>query len=362
MSDDKNEQLVVVSNPLIESQYKLDAVAQKLVRHIVSLIKPDDDHFKKKYYRLSVTDFAYMIGSEHKDIYNQVKEAARKLKKVSISIKKKKSTIETSWLASFEYHDGEGWIEFEFSSKLEKELLLIKEQFTQYHLANVSKLKSQYSIRIYELLKQYLSIGSRKIFIKDLKAILGIDDNEYQRYLHFRQRVLDPSHNEIINKTDLEYQWRTIKEVRKVVGIDFFNIKQKTRIANSIIDLLPLKLRGNKEVTENIRKWLELQGEDYVKEKILYTISRKPSRFSDYFFRSLENDYGHGYDPDQTELPFEEVLKDSDKIILNDGVKIEIDGVLYLIEDGVVRTEKGTIPAGVLRQGIRKGEMKIIDI
>ena len=356
---DIGKQVVVVSNPLISASYKLDTIAQKLIRQLVSMIKPDDDHFEKKFYRISVADFVKLTKSENRNVYNQVKEAARKLKKVSITIKKQKSTIETNWIASFEYHDGDGWIEFEFSSKLESELLLIKEQFTKYHLENVSKLKSQYSIRIYEIIKQYLPIGSRKIFIKDLKPILGIDETEYQRYLHFRQRVLEPAYKEINLKTDLSYQWRPIKDVRKIIGIEFYDIQQKITIPKELLDILPKKYRENKDVITNIRKWFELNGHDYVKEKILYTISRKPSKWADYFYQCLENDYGAGYDPAQAELPLED---EETKIILQDGVKIEIDGVVYEIKDGVVRTERGVIPLGLIRQGISKAEMKIIDV
>jgi len=355
----EDNHLVVQSNPLVEGQYKLDLIPQKLIRHLVSMIKPSDDQFEKKYYRLFASNFAILTGSNEKNIYEQIKEAAHKLKRTSITIRKKKSTIVTSWLSSFEYHDREGWIEFEFSSKLEAELLKIQEQFTQYHLVNISKLKSQYSIRLYELLRQHVVIGSREIKIDELKTMLGIGKDEYKLFGDIRARVLKPAYIEINAKTDLEYQWKPVKHVRKAVGVRFYDIQAKRNIPTWTIGLLPQGLRENKDILKNIRRWLELRGEDYIKEKIQYTISRAPANFGDYLFAALEKNYGEGFNPDQQEL-FPEGAKAGYHVA--DGVKIEIEGKIYVVEDGYIRTEKGIIAKGQIRKGIETGEFTVIDI
>lgn len=351
--------LVVQSNPLVESQYKLDVLPQKIIRYLVSKIKPNDSTFEKRFYRLSVADLAQLTGSDHKDIYHQTKVAAHKLKTTIINIKKKNSTIVTSWLASYEYHDGEGWIEFEFSAKLETELLKIKDQFTQYHLANISKLKSQYSIRLYELLKQYVPIGHRKIMIVELKAMLGIEKTEYVLFGKFKQTVLTPARKEILAKTDLDYQWKPFKHVRKVIGIEFYDIKINKAIPDWLIDLLPPKYQKNKDILTNIGKWLELKGEDYCKQKIQYTTSRNPTKYADYLAAALQNDHGADYSPAQTSLfPNPEKLG----YPIDDGTQYEIAGKIYTVDGGVIRTEKGVIPSAYIRRGIEEGKFKKIDV
>ena len=67
MGKDKNDYLVVQSNSLIEAQYKLGIIPAKLLRKLVSMIKPTDESFEKLFYRLSVADFAELTGSDKAD-------------------------------------------------------------------------------------------------------------------------------------------------------------------------------------------------------------------------------------------------------------------------------------------------------
>jgi len=355
---DQEKQLVVQSNPLVQGQYKLGLLPQILIRKLVSMIRPADDQLEKVYYRFYVRDFAELIGREDHDVIIDVIKAAKKLKSTPIKVIKPKSVLETSWIASFEYHKGEGWIEFEFSSKLETELLKIKEQFTQYYLKNISQFKSQYSIRIYELLRQYIGLGLREIKLDELKKILGIAEGEYHQFGHLRSRVLEPSRQEINKKTDIEFKWKPKKHVRKIVAIEFYDIKNKIVIPETLLAVLPRELRENKDVIKNIRKYLELNGFDYVKQKIQYSNSQKPGKWPQYFAAALHNDYGADYQPAQPYLPFAE--GENVGIDIKDGMKIEIDGVSYAVEDGYIRQSGGVIPSGQIKQLIASGEAKII--
>lgn len=359
MINNDDNHLVVQSNPLIEGQYKLDLIPAKLIRVLVSMIKPDDSTLKKKFYKLSANDFAAITESDSNDIYHQVKEAAHKLKTTVITIRKNKSTIVTNWLASYEYQDHEGWIEFEFSAKLKTELLKIKDQFTQYYLANISRLRSQYSIRLYELLKQYLVIGNRKMTIEELKPLLGIEKGEYKEFWHIRQRVLIPAHREINAKTDIGFQWKPFKHVRKITGVEFYDIHSKAQAPNWILGLLPPQYRQHKDILNNLRRWLDVKGDEYVREKIQYTTNQNPAKFADHLFVALEKDHGQGFTPAQQNLFFE-----GDKLgfKIKDGMQIEIDGVIYTVEDGHVRTEAGVLPRGTITKGIASGKYKVIDI
>lgn len=362
MNKQGDNYIVVQSNPLIESQYKLDLLPQKIIRYLVSRIKPEDKTFEDYVYRLSISDFKSMMGSGSEytgSTIENIKAAAEKLLKTQITITRGEEVIRANWLASYKHHKQQAWFEFSFPVHLERELLNIKDQFTQYHLINISKLKSQYSIRIYELLKQYASIGRREISFDDLKKILGVEKKEYPLFGNFKAKVLAVAEREINQKTDLEYKWKPVKKVRKIVGVEFYDIFQKLKIPDSLLSLLPQKFRSSNDVLTLIRKWLELKDVDYVKEKILYTNSRKPTKYADYLFQCLEKDYGAGYDPAQAELPLED---EKTKISLQDGVKIQIGDVTYTIEEGVVRTESGLIPKGMLQQGVMNGEYRIIDV
>lgn len=354
---------VVQSNFLIESQYKLDVLPQKVIRYLVARILPADSTFKDRIYRLEVEAFTDLIGREYTgQAIEDIKHAAETLLKTQLTIRRPKEITRTNWIASYKHHLDEGWFEFAFSLHLERELLLIKDQFTQYHLENISKLKSQYSIRLYELLKQYLVVGHRKIMIDELKGMLGIGKDDYGHWSHLKSRVLTPASREIIAKTDLEYAWKPHKQVRKIIGVEFYDIRSKApQVSDWIIGLLPAAHRANKDILKNVRRWLDLKGDEYVREKILYSVSRNPAKFADYLFTALEKDHGHGFTPAQPDLPFAEGGKAGYKV--KDGMQIEIGGVIYIVEDGHVRTKTGgVITAGQIRGGIDTGKYKVIDI
>lgn len=81
-------------------------------------------------------------------------------------------------------------------------------------------MKSQYSFRIYELMKSY-AFARQKIFdLEDLKKKLMAET--YDRYFDFRRKVLDVAMEEINRYTDLEVSYEPLKHGRKVVEIMFF--------------------------------------------------------------------------------------------------------------------------------------------
>ncbi|HQN17365.1 MAG TPA: replication initiation protein [Bacteroidales bacterium] len=355
---EQERQIVIQSNPLIEAQYRLDLVPQKLLRYVISMITPSDTINNRKYYRVNISEFEKYIGRQIPSgkIFEDIRRVAEILKSTKIKIVKQDTTIETSWIASFEYPRNKGWIEFEISGKLETELFQLKKQFTQYYLQNISKLRYMYSIRIYELLRQYIQLGKREIGINDLKAILGIGD-EYKLYGKFKQVVLEPSIAEILLKTDIDFKWDEKKESRKVVAILFYDICLKTIIPAAILALLLPEQKESKQVIRSVQKFIESNGEEYVKEKIIYTNSRNPENWNDYFVHACEKNYGEGYTPENPDTAQE---KTSEAQNIKDGAGIEISGKKYLYEDGFVMTEKGVIPSGVINQMLKSGEAKLI--
>ncbi len=352
---EQEKQPVIQSNPLVNAHYKLDLVEQKVLRYIISMIKPEDEKLEKRYYRIELKDIReYLDWHERSgEIFDYIKKVADKLKSTTIKVIKPTTTIVTSWIASYEYPKSKGWIEFEISSKLESELLKLKDQFTKYYLKNISKLKSQYSVRLYELLRQYLSVGKREIEIEALKSMLGIEKNEYEKFNHLKTRVIEKSIKEVTQKTDLDFKVKYIKEARKVVAMLFYDIQHKIHISASIMSLIPKKYRENKQVLDIVRRYIELMGDDYVIEKLNYTNSRSPESYADYLYKCLEQNWGAGFVPGQQPLPgiFE---------ALEEGTTIEIDGQKYVFKGGVVKTEKGVIPQGMIQKMVAEGKAKIV--
>lgn len=218
--------LVTKANALIEANYRLSLVQQKIIITMASLIQPDDEDFK--WYRLHVSHFIEILGINNHNIYREMVASVHNLMErvVTIYIGNQKY-LKTHWIQSAQYQVGGGYVDVEFDPKLKPFFLHLKNKFTTYRLQNVMHLRSVYSIRIYELLKQYQSIGKRIISIESLRNMLGIEPKEYQLYGDFKRKVILVAHKEINEKTDLHFDFKEMKLIRKVNEIEF-TITSKT--------------------------------------------------------------------------------------------------------------------------------------
>ena len=117
----------------------------------------------------------------------------------------------THWVQSANYEIGTGYVEFTFDPALKPYLLHLKSSFLKYQLKNIVQLRSTYSIRIYELLKQYEKIGERTFDLYELREILGLGVEEYKLYGNFKRYILQPAKREIPKKTDICFEFQEKK-------------------------------------------------------------------------------------------------------------------------------------------------------
>lgn len=189
-----SKELIIKDNKLIEAQYNLSVLQQKVLLKAISKIDPKE---KQNIYKFSIMDFAENVDLKgSKTIYNQMSIICRQLTKLpSFYIKNNNGGfVYINWVASAEYIPKEAVVEVEFSQKLMPYLIELKEQFTTYYLANVMPLKSSFSIRIFELLKQYEKLKKRTINLDDLRKLVGttmvnengeIEKEDYPLYRQF---------------------------------------------------------------------------------------------------------------------------------------------------------------------------------
>ena len=220
------------SNQLIEARYRLTLGEQRLILHLCSLIHSSDKDFKS--YEIRVKDFAKMFGLEKRNnIYKAVENAAKELAGKRLDISRDGKEIYVSWLSYVEYVEGSGIVQVEFHKSLKPYLLQLQEygNFTKYQINHVINFKSQYSIRLYELLKQKVFTAeqrktkqfSRCFQLDEFRLILGIAKNEYGAFDNFRRRVIDPAVEEVSANTDLEIEEvRYGKTGRKITDITFY--------------------------------------------------------------------------------------------------------------------------------------------
>lgn len=214
--------VVTKHNKLIEARYSLTLQEQRLILWVVSQIEPEDTDIDG--FSIPIKELARFLGVErNKNIYKQMEAITRGLvtKGVEVRNLEKETLLQTTWLDHAFYRFGEGIVEIAVSDKLKPYLIELNKHFTSISLRVAVSLKSSYSIRIYELLKQYQKIGQREITVADLRLYLGIKPKQYEKYAWFKRRTVLSSQQEINAKSDIHFEFEEIKRGRKVHSLKF---------------------------------------------------------------------------------------------------------------------------------------------
>lgn len=217
------ENLVKQHNALISAKHKLTQTQLKIILSVVGKIQKDDEDFKD--YCFYIKDFLDVINKESqwKENYSFIIESIKGILSKPLHIPTEKGDLICNWLAEAKMEKDSGLVKLRFAPSLKPYLLQLKEQFTVFKLKYILVLSSMYSIRVYELVKQFETTGFRLISIEEFKRILGIP-NSYM--INNVKNILNKAKKEISEKTDIEFTYSLKKQGRKYAFIKF-NIKQK---------------------------------------------------------------------------------------------------------------------------------------
>lgn len=214
---------VVKSNYLIQkTRYELSLQEQKLVLHLIQLIEPHDEEFKK--YRFFVQEYCDICGIDRKNggNYIKIKKSLKSLRDKSFWMELEDgSEVLMSWLSKVRMYPSKGVIDVELDSDLKPYLLQLKSFFTKYNYFYVMTMKSQYSIRLYELLKSYENIYGIIYEVDELRKLMSLPDNTLARWVDFKRFVIEQAVKEINELTDIIISYKAIKKGRSVDEVQF---------------------------------------------------------------------------------------------------------------------------------------------
>ena len=212
--------IVTKSNKLINCEYDLSVFEQKIILTLASMVQPQDTEFKE--YEFKIKDFIKLLGLKTQTKYTEIPKITRDLMRKVFEIREGKKILQLAWLSSAEYEIGTGMVSLKFDSKLKPYMLGLKKFYTTYKLANVLILKSKYSIRIYEILKSNEFKNNIQIELDELKNMVGAKAEYLKVYADFKNKVLIQAQKELIEKTDISFEFKEIKTSRKVTSIKFY--------------------------------------------------------------------------------------------------------------------------------------------
>jgi hypothetical protein len=245
--------LVYKANELVEAKYRLSVLEQKLLVVLISKINPDKPDFENPY-RMTMSEVAKALNiSRSGSQYAEVAGAMDKLMVRLVKIYEDETTTVTHWINDARYYVGKGYFDVWFGERLRKYVLQLN-NFLKYSSNNIYQLRSTYSIRIYEMLKNWETKGVKVWSVETLRDRLGIRENEYVKYSDFKKRVIEKAKSELKETTDISFDYFEVKLSRKVVELKFFIEK------NTPSGAKPKKKRGRPKKNTQDPKQLMLFG------------------------------------------------------------------------------------------------------
>ena len=177
---------------------------------------------------ISTEEFASACGLEITGAYTALGIATKKLFDRSFGyLRADKKKVSIRWMYKTAY--GEGGAELYFTDEV---LLLLREfdalnPYTKYKKEVVLRLKKDYSLDFYHLAKKHQTMGGFQISLDELFEQLGLPES-YKRLDNLKNRVIEPSLDEITANTDIDLSYENVKRGRSVVGFKF-TVKEKPK-------------------------------------------------------------------------------------------------------------------------------------
>ena len=218
---------VTQSNRLIESSHTLTLNEKRLILAAASLIDPRKPLPTDGYFTIRADSFAEVFGLDVSNAYEALDDAANRLFERDIRRYAKGKLIERMrWVFHVKYKEGQGCVELGFSPTVLQHLTMLNKEFTSYQLKQIGNLSSFYSIRLYELMSQFLKLGQRECTLIQLRQMFDLGE-KYKDVKDMRRRVLDPALKDINSSTDLNVESKPIRQGRKIIGFFFTITKEK---------------------------------------------------------------------------------------------------------------------------------------
>jgi len=176
--------------------------------------------------RLDALRYAEMFGGTRQNAYDAMKRAEETLFNRRFTyLDESGKHVKSRWLQQVRYLDGEGVIELVFTLAVVNGISRIdglEQFFTSYLLEQTIKLKSVYSVRLYELLIQWRKARKTPCFeLEKFRGQMGIGVDEYSKMSDFKRRVLDLAVKEINCSTDIKVDYEQQKRGKKIIGFKF---------------------------------------------------------------------------------------------------------------------------------------------
>jgi plasmid replication initiation protein len=204
---------------LVNAKYKLTPIEMKFILNAISHLDSVNDTILEEYeIKVSELEHKMQIGEGQ---HTRLKQFAKRIMSKPLVIDGDNGDYEIyNWFSRVRYVNNEAKFLVRFEEGLKPYLLQLKERFVAYNLKYILPLTSTYSVRIYQLLKEYEKLTKRYFEVEELMELLQVPKS-LLRYSQFKQKVLQVAEKELREHTDIYFTIEEEKEGRKVSRLIF---------------------------------------------------------------------------------------------------------------------------------------------
>ena len=206
---------------LKESHNKsLSLTEKKILLYLISKIKPTDTDIIEQ--TININEFCEVCGfsKTYKSKYDFIKDNIEKLASRVMWLEDKKRIVLVRWIDKVVIEKGSSLVKIKLDDNLKPYLLNLKENYTQFPLHNIIRMKSKYGIMLYEILKSYSYRGNLTVDIDIIKEKL--DCITYTDNSNFKKKVIIPALKDINTYTELEVEVEYQKQGKAVRYLKFY--------------------------------------------------------------------------------------------------------------------------------------------
>lgn len=208
--------LIVKSNQVIEASYTLTTIEQRLILSAIAQVSKGEEISDDVLYPLTTKNLV-KLGGDEKASHKEFKEAINRLYERSIILRDGDESDSFRWIQE-KVFKGSNLAFIRFSKPILPFLSNLKAEFTKYLESDIVGMSSPYSIRFYELIMQYRSIGYREISLEDLRWMFQLQ-KKYPVWTDLKKRVIEQATKEINEYSPYNLTIEPKRTGRKITSI-----------------------------------------------------------------------------------------------------------------------------------------------
>ena len=225
--------------PSLDNEMRLSLVQKRVLFYLISKLREEEKHpIDKNWVRVDVGTMVKEVlptskgGKNTVEVWNALDEFRDKRYDLLIRYEDDKGNLReraTSWILEVDRPVvGSGYLDVHIPNLIVKHVREQSSLFTMLDMPTARKLKSYSQMKLWELLTSFSSLGRWEVSIKELRRLLEIKDESYQRPSDFRKHVITKSIEAINRETRLSVKFFMMKDGKDTVGV-LFHIGQKKK-------------------------------------------------------------------------------------------------------------------------------------